>query len=134
MMSPIEYLQKVCGVDEIVLPETPRLDRELDILFWISKKKEEIAPEAVLLFEKMKSAMGLQAHHYSEQWGETKPSLSRLRIELTSSNSEIGWVFPENKVLRLPFLEDLLKDPNLKKPTWKLLQEAMGRLPTPVIS
>lgn len=140
-MSPFEYLNQVCGVEEIVLP-APSGEALVETEVSASVVAETSLPAKIVfvsevsrseyhslyqrMFEKMVAAMGLDLLQVQLVLSDDEPwpaSQTKVRIELGGKEASFGWKDKSNHHLVVPSFTEMSKDPEFKKIAWQYLKD-----------
>jgi hypothetical protein len=145
-MSPFEYLNQVCGVEEIVVPVRSQksvancddaadvavgMDRahhtSAKIVFVSAENRSDYHSTYQTMFEKMVAAMGLDLLQVQlvltddEPWPESQ---TKVRIYLGSAEESVGWIEAQTvRQLVVPSLPEMAQNPEFKKIAWKYLKD-----------
>lgn len=148
-MSPFEYLNQVCGVEEIVMPSKPSTvaisestgvdssnrsgvpnvheAADAKIVFVSAETRSEYRSTYQAMFEKMVSAMGLDLSDVhlvlngEESWPQSQ---TKVRIYLGSAKEPDGWKESSStRELVVPSLVQMSQDPEYKKIAWQYLKK-----------
>lgn len=135
-MSPFEYLNQVCGVEEIVMPAPSQKmaatgmsgsPQSAKIVFVSTETRAEYQSTYQAMFEKMVLAMGLDLNDVhlvlngEEAWPQSQ---IKVCIHLGSSKEPVGWNESQSpKELIVPSLLQMSQDPEYKKIAWQYLKK-----------